>query len=113
MNRAALRRWFISTFIGGLIMVADVTGLALATRAFSGHPPRWVSGIFFWFLAWPVPFFQLIFPQPPTSTDDGPTILALVFSAAIDLALLSSLVYWLMYRRHSLPPRSFGPDGSL
>ena len=83
----------ISIPLAFLIMVADGSALIAVNRLYlPNHPPHWLMGVFFYFDAWPVTFTQHIFP----GRAGGPSFLAIVTGALINLIILTALVYGLL-----------------
>lgn len=105
-----IKRWLSAAVFAGLLMVADGIALIVVTRAFRpGRPPLWATAPFFWSVAWPVPLFSKLFPQPPGSTDHGPTMLAVAAAAIVDLVLITLLIDRLRrirLKRRTQPARS-------
>lgn len=100
MTTTPLRRLLPAVFISIGLMLADVVALVLVTRASLPHkPPMWATAPFFWVLAWPVPLFVKLFPQPSGSPDHGPAFVAVACAGLIDLILLVLLVDYLRRRR--------------
>ena len=51
------KRLLVSVPLGFLIMIADGVSLMVVNRLYRpGYPPGWVTGLFFYFDAWPVLF---------------------------------------------------------
>lgn len=77
-----------------LIMIADGLLLILVTRLYlPAHPPHWLAGTIFYFDAWPVLITQHVFPNAGSG---GPTLLAVVSGALIDLIIFTTIVYALL-----------------
>jgi hypothetical protein len=74
-------------------MIADGLLLVAVNRIYlPQHPPHWMIGALFYFDAWPVTLTQHIFP----GRAGGPSFLAIVTGALIDLVILTALVYGLL-----------------
>jgi hypothetical protein len=87
------KRLFVSIPLAFLIMVVDGLLLILINRIYlPAHPPHWLMGIFFYFDAWPVTLTQHLFP----SALGGPSFLAILTGAFIDLVILTAIVYALL-----------------
>jgi hypothetical protein len=87
------KRLFLSIPLGFLIMVADGLMLILINRIYlPAHPPHWLMGVFFYFDAWPVTLTQKLLPSPR----GGPSLLAILTGALIDLIILTAIVYALL-----------------
>jgi hypothetical protein len=95
---------FRALVLAGAFCILDLVALVLVTRAWlPGKPPNWATGPFFWVLAWPVPLFTRVFPQPAGSPDHGPSLLAVGSGALVDLVLLTLLALHLLRRRQAAP----------
>jgi hypothetical protein len=91
------KRLLVSILLGFLIMIADGVLLILVNRLYlPRHPPHWLIGAIFYFDAWPVSITQYIFRRAPGDTFGGPTFLAIVSGALINLIVLSTIVYALL-----------------
>jgi hypothetical membrane protein len=87
------KRLLLAVLLGLLIMIVDGLLLILINRIYlPAHPPHWLMGIFFYFDAWPVTLTQHIFPSPR----GGPSLLAILSGAIIDLVILTAIVYALL-----------------
>ena len=88
-----LKRLFVSIPLAFLIMIVDGILLFLINRIYlPAHPPHWLMGVFFYFDAWPVTLTQHLFP----SAGGGPSFLAIVTGALIDLIILTAIIYALL-----------------
>jgi hypothetical protein len=88
-----LKRLFVSIPLAFLIMLVDGALLILINRIYlPAHPPHWLMGVFFYFDAWPVTLTQHLFP----SARGGPSLLAIVTGAVIDLIILTAIIYALL-----------------
>ena len=88
-----LKRLFLSIPLGFLVMIIDGLLLLLVNRIYlPEHPPHWLMGLLFYFDAWPVTITQHIFPSPR----GGPSFLAIVIGAIIDLVVLTLIIYALL-----------------
>ena len=97
------KRLLVSIPIGFLIMVADGLILILVNRLYlPAHPPHWLIGAIFYFDAWPVLITQHLFPNEGKG---GPTFLAVVSGALIDLIILTAIVYALLSWRARKGPK--------
>jgi hypothetical protein len=84
--------------VGGLMFV-DLLCLIAATRAFvPNKPPMWLTGIFYWPLAWPVWLFAKL--------TGGPSFIAVLLAGLLDFALLYALLSFIerRWRRHQGAP---------
>jgi hypothetical protein len=91
------KRILVSVPLGFLIMITDGGSLIVVNRLYrAGYPPGWVSGLFFYFDAWPVMITQHIFPRASRDTFGGPTFLAIAAGALIDLIIFTAIVYALL-----------------
>ena len=91
------KRWLLSVFLGLCVMFGDASLLAVAGRLYKPrHPPAWMTGIIFYFLAWPLFFTQYVFPRAPGDTYGGPTFLAVASGGLIDLIIFTLLFYALL-----------------
>ena len=71
-------------------MIVDGLLLILVNRLYlPNHPPHWLMGVFFYFDAWPVSITQAVFPNAA----GGPSLLAIVSGALIDLIILTGIIY--------------------
>ena len=88
------KRLLVSIPPGLVIIIADGTLLVLVNRLYRpGHPPHWMTGTIFYFDAWPVLITQHLFPNAGSG---GPTLLAVVSGALIDLIIFTTIVYALL-----------------
>ncbi|HEY2824273.1 MAG TPA: hypothetical protein VGI83_01885 [Gemmatimonadales bacterium] len=86
-----MKRVFMLIAATSALMLADVIGLLAATQAFRPNkPPLWLTGIFYWPLAWPVPVFAKVF--------NGPSFIAVLLSGLLDFGLLYALLSFLERR---------------
>lgn len=100
-----LRRWMGRVLLALGVMGLDLLGLIGVTRAFLPHkPPPWATAPFFWLLAWPVPIFARLFPQPGGSADRGPSLLAVGLSGLVDIVLLTLLCDRILRHRRTTTP---------
>lgn len=91
------KRLFVSIALGIFIMGADTFLLILVNRLYRpGHPPAWMTGTIFYFLAWPVLITQHIFARAPGDTYGGPTFLAIASGGLTDLVLFTAVIYALL-----------------
>ena len=91
------KRLLLSIVLGIFIMAADMVSLMVVNRLYRPHhPPSWMTGAFFHFLAWPLLITQHIFPRAPGDTFGGPTFLAVAAGGLIDLVLFTLIVYGLL-----------------
>jgi hypothetical protein len=75
----------------------DTVLLVLVNRIYCPrHPPGWVTGAIFNFLAWPVLITQHIFPRAAGDNYGGPTFLAVTAGGVIDLVLFTIIIYSLL-----------------
>jgi hypothetical protein len=87
------KRLLTSIPLALFIMIADGLLLVAVNRIYlPQHPPHWMMGALFYFDAWPVTLTQHIFP----GRAGGPSFLAIVTGALIDLVILTALVYGLL-----------------
>lgn len=87
------KRLLTSISLALFIMIADGLLLVAVNRIYlPQHPPHWMMGALFYFDAWPVTLTQHIFP----GRAGGPSFLAIVTGALIDLVILTALVYGLL-----------------
>jgi len=88
------KRLLASIALGIFIMAADMVSLMVVNRLYRPHhPPSWVTGAFYHFLAWPLLITQHIFPRALGDTFGGPTFLAVAAAGFIDLVLFTLIVY--------------------
>lgn len=74
-------------------MLVDGALLILINRIYlPAHPPHWLMGVFFYFDAWPVTLTQHLFPSPR----GGPSLLAILSGAIVDLVILTAILYALL-----------------
>ena len=91
------KRLLLSIVLGIFIMAADMVSLMVVNRLYRPHyPPSWVTGAFFYFLAWPLMLTQHIFPRAPGDAYVGPTFLAVASGGLIDLVLFTLITYALL-----------------
>lgn len=85
--------------VGGLMFI-DLLCLIAVARAFvPNKPPMWLTGIFFWPLAWPVPMFAKVFPNGTGDLSDrGPSFIAVLLAGLLDFALLYALLSFIERR---------------
>lgn len=82
--------------VGGL-MFADLCALLLVTRAFfPNKPPAWATGAFYWALAWPVPVFGAVLPNPAGAS--APSFVAVLLAGLLDFVLLYALLSFIERR---------------
>jgi hypothetical protein len=87
------KRLLLSIPLAILIMIVDGLLLILINRIYlPEHPPHWMMGLFFYFDAWPVTLTQHLFPSPR----GGPSLLAILSGAIVDLVVLTAIVYALL-----------------
>jgi hypothetical protein len=87
------KRLLTSISLALFIMIADGLLLVAVNRIYlPQHPPHWMMGALFYFDAWPVTLTQHVFP----GRAGGPSFLAIVTGALIDLVILTTLVYGLL-----------------
>jgi hypothetical protein len=87
------KRLLLSIPLAFLIMLVDGALLILINRIYlPAHPPHWLMGVFFYFDAWPVTLTQHHFPSPR----GGPSLLAILSGAIIDLVILTAILYALL-----------------
>jgi hypothetical protein len=91
------KRLLVSIFLGFLVMVGDGILLMAVHRLYvPRHAPAWMTAAIFYVDAWPVLITQHIFRRAPGDTYGGPTFLAVVAGALIDLILLTLIIYGLL-----------------
>jgi hypothetical protein len=84
------KRLLLSIPLAILVMIVDGLLLILINRIYlPEHPPHWMMGLFFYFDAWPVTLTQHLFPSPR----GGPSLLAILSGAIVDLVILIAIVY--------------------
>jgi hypothetical protein len=87
------KRLLLSIPLAFLIMLVDGALLILINRIYlPAHPPHWLMGVFFYFDAWPVTLTQHLFPSPR----GGPSLLAILSGAIVDLVILTAILYALL-----------------
>jgi hypothetical protein len=87
------KRLLLSIPLAILVMIVDGLLLILINRIYlPEHPPHWMMGLFFYFDAWPVTLTQHLFPSPR----GGPSLLAILSGAIVDLVVLTAIVYALL-----------------
>ena len=100
MIKKTWKRWLASAVLAAVVMFADTVALARVNKWYRpGHPPAWVSGFFYYLLAWPLTITRLIFPRAAGDSDEGPSFAAVASAGLIDLVLLTILIYALLSRR--------------
>lgn len=100
MIKKTWKRWLLSALLAGAVMFADTLALAQVNKWYRpGHPPAWLTGCFYYLLAWPLPLTRLVFPRAAGDADEGPSFLAVASAGLIDLLLLTLLIYALLSRR--------------
>ena len=91
------KRLLVSVPLGFLIMITDGMSLIVVNRLYRPrYPPGWVTGLFFYFDAWPILITQHIFPRAPGDRFGGPTFLAIATGALINLIIFTAIVYALL-----------------
>ena len=94
------KRLLVSVPLGFLIMITDGVSLIVVNRLYRPrYPPGWVTGLFFYFDAWPLLITQHLFPRASGDTFGGPTFLAIAAAALIDLIIFTAIVYALLTGR--------------
>ena len=94
------KRLLVSVPLGFLIMITDGVSLIVVNRLYRPrYPPGWVTGLFFYFDAWPLLITQHFFPRASGDTFGGPTFLAIAAAALIDLIIFTAIVYALLTGR--------------
>jgi hypothetical protein len=87
------KRLIVSIPLGFSIIIADGVLLMLVNRLYQpGYPPTWITASFYYFDAWPLFITQQVFPH----VRHGPSFLAVVAAALIDLIIFSLLAYALL-----------------
>src|SRR6266550_4801255 len=96
------KRLLGSMALSVFIMAADMVSLMAVNRLYRPHhPPSWVTGAFYHFLAWPLLITQHIFSRAPGDTFGGPTFLAVAAGGLIDFVLFTLIMYALLsWRAH-------------
>ena len=96
------RRLLVSIPLAFLVMVGDGVLLILVNRLYlPRHPPAWMTAVIFYFDAWPVSITQHIFRRAPGDTYGGPTLLAVMAGAIVDLVIFTAIIYALLSWRTS------------
>ena len=96
------KRLLVSIPFAFLVMVGDGILLMVVNRLYlPRHPPAWMIAAIFYFDAWPVLITQHIFRRAPGDTYGGPTFLAVVAGAFVDLVIFTAIIYALLSWRAS------------